>query len=463
MLKSSPKYPIFIVDDERQLLDSLSMTLFSAGYEHAVTFSDGQAVLDLLPDPDCSLVLLDLFMPTGVSGEEILKRFSMECPHIPVVVITGVDETKTAVRCMHAGAFDYLVKPVEADLLIATVRRACSHSLLLRQNAVLRDKLLQGSLDQPEAFAHVITNNQQMQSIFRYLEVVAPASDPVLITGETGTGKDLLAAALHGVSGRTGPFLSMNVAGLDDNMFSDALFGHLKGAFTDAGTARQGLVSQAEDGTLLLDEIGDLSMASQLKLLKLIQDREYYPLGAERPRRSKARIVAATNRDLAAAMRQGRFRKDLYYRINTYHVHLPPLRERTEDIPLLAEHFLGEACVEMNMRAEHVTSRIATILQSHDYPGNIRELRTMIFTAMAHGGLDHLKQSPAGRGKVSATHSLPSSKKKRIQYPDPLPTLNDAVRELLREALRRTRGNQSAAARMLGVSRQAMHQRTKGL
>jgi DNA-binding NtrC family response regulator len=373
MPNTPPKHPIYIVDDEKKLLESLFITLRTAGFDDVSTFSNGQDVLRLLPDLECALVLLDLYMP-GVSGEQLLERIKAECPHVTVVVVTGVDETETAVRCMQAGAFDYLVKPVDPDRLIPTVRRALSHAVLVRQNYSLRQKLLSGQLDHPAFFAEIITANQQMQSIFRYLEVIAPASDPVLITGETGTGKDLTAKALHRASGRSGPCVCLNAAGLDDNMFADTLFGHVRGAFTDAASARTGLVEQARSGTLFLDEIGDLSLASQVKLLKLIQDREYYPLGADRPCRSKARIVLATNQDLEARQRQGLFRKDLFFRMNTYHVHLPPLRERPEDIALLAEHYLGKACAELNRQAEQIGTRLVAMLQAYAFPGNVREL-----------------------------------------------------------------------------------------
>ena len=466
-LNTESAWPIFLVDDEELLLDSLSMTLLAAGFENVETFTDGQAVLDRLPDVQCALLLLDLFMPGRVPGEAILERFRSEVPHVPVVVVTGVDETGTAVRCMKAGAFDYLIKPVEQALLLATVHRALAHARLLRQNIHLRDKLLSERLDQPEAFSEIITVNRQMRAIFRYMEVIAPTAEPVLITGETGTGKDLTATALHRLSGRGGPFVAVNVAGLDDNMFADTLFGHVKGAFTDARQDRRGMVEQAADGTLFLDEVGDLSLVSQIKLLKLIQDHEYLPLGAERPRRSRARIVAATNRDLEAAESKGLFRKDLFYRINTYHVHLPPLRERGRDILLLAEHYLRQACETLKIPYERIGPPLADRLLSHPFPGNVRELRSLIFNTMAQGGLQALEKSMAALITTPVRYSdAPASETAPemalgtdILFPDPLPTMDQTVQELVQEALRRSGGNQAAAARMLGISRQAMHQR----
>jgi DNA-binding NtrC family response regulator len=455
------KNPIYIIDDEKDLLDSLSMTLNAAGFETVEGFTDGRTVLKMLPKPGCALLLLDLHMPGTISGEEILEHIRSECPDIPVVIITGVDDTPTAVRCMKMGAFDYLVKPLETELLVTTVRRAFNHAMLLRQNIGLRRKLIFGQLDQPEAFEPIITANQQIQSIFRYLEVIGPASDPVLITGETGTGKSLVSEALHKVSAGEGAFINVNVAGLDDNMFADTLFGHCKGAFTGADSPRKGMVDQAAKGTLFLDEIGDLSLVSQTKLLQLIQDGEYHPLGGERPRRSKARIVLATNKDMKAIQAQGHFRKDLYFRISTYHIHMPPLRERPEDIPLLASHYLAKACDELNLKMGKISPRLADLLLAYNYPGNVRELRAMMYDAMAHGGLDNLQRKIAGRikniPKDLGYHSHPQV----IQYPDTLPTLDDTVQGLIQEALKRSKGNQAAAARMLGISRQALHQRIR--
>ncbi|GAB6057824.1 sigma-54-dependent transcriptional regulator [Desulfonatronum parangueonense] len=453
-------HPIFIVDDEQRLLEGVNYTLRSAGYEEITTFNNGREILSLLPDLECSLVLLDLYMP-DISGEEVLLRLREECPHVVVVVITGVDETETAVRCMKAGAFDYLVKPVEPEQLVATVRRALSHAVLIRQNFSLRQRLLSGKLEHPEAFAGIITANRKMNAIFQYLEVVAPASDPVLITGETGTGKDLIATALHQVSGRSGPLVALNAAGLDDNIFADTLFGHVKGAFTDAAVPRQGMVEQARNGTLFLDEIGDLTMSSQIKLLKLIQDREFYPLGADKPCRSRARIVLATNRNLEVEVRRNRFRKDLFYRINTYHVHLPPLRERPEDIPLLADYYLSQAAEEFKSPFRHIEPRLRSFLQAYNFPGNVRELRALIFNAAAHGGqevlirrLSRLLKSPHVPAIEDNTRS-----ENTMQFPDPLPTMDQTIDLLVREAMRRAHGNQAAAARMLGISRQAMHKR----
>ncbi|MFP4108236.1 MAG: sigma-54-dependent transcriptional regulator [Desulfonatronovibrio sp.] len=463
MSKKELKDFIYIVDDEKRLLDSLFITLKTSGFENVAVFNDARKILGLIPLKDCRVMLLDLFMPE-ISGEEILEQVRIKCPHVQVVIITGVNETETAVRCIKNGAFDYLVKPVDPQRLITTVRRAMNHALLVAQNEQLRARLLSGRPDHPEYFQDIISNDPRMKSIFSYLEVIAPASDPVLITGETGTGKDLIASAIHRASRRKGRFISLNTAGLDDNIFSDTLFGHVRGAFTDAREPRRGLVEEAAQGTLFLDEIGDLSPASQVKLLNLTQDHVYRPLGSDRPQASSARIITATNRDLDSRMDLGKFRRDLYYRINTYHVHLPPLRERGDDIILLARYYIEKACAELNRQREEPCPNLAALLKSYDYPGNVRELRSLIFGSMARGGMEVLKEvlsERAGADFVSEDDKSFDPSQRQWTYPDPLPTLSQAVSLLIDQAMEKSGGNQSRAAGMLGISRQALNRRMK--
>lgn len=462
---AAPTLPICLIDDEQQLLESFFISLRLAGYTDIHKILGGRAALEALPNLDCALILLDLNMP-DVPGLEILEWMQSERPDVQVVVVTGVDDAETAVRCMRAGAFDYLLKPVEPERLATTVQKALDHAVLLRQNLALRRKLFSGVLDQPEVFADILTMDPKMTAVFQYLEVIAPASDPVLITGETGTGKDLIARAVHQLSRRTGEYVSLNAAGLDDMIFTDTLFGHAKGAFTGAAEARRGLLGQARDGTLFLDEIGDLTLASQIKLLKVLQDRSYYPLGADQPRRSQTRFVAATNQDLNARQADGQFRRDLFFRLNTYHVHLPPLRERGDDVLLLAEHYLEQARAELNRPVEPLAPSLINLLRAYEFPGNIRELRAMLFDAVARGGLHVLHQRLE---KLVTTASAPLSGEpcpppRPIATlwgttPTSLPTLEQAVQDLIQEALRCAHGNQSQAARLLGISRQALSKR----
>ncbi|WP_045211128.1 sigma-54-dependent transcriptional regulator [Desulfonatronovibrio magnus] len=462
-INTNSNQTIYILDDEKSLLDSLFITLRSHGFEDIHVFNHGQDILNLLPGLQCRILLLDLFMPE-VSGEEILEQISRQCPEVQVIVITGVNETDTAVRCMKKGAFDYLTKPVDSHRLTTTVRRALHHSVIVRQNLLLKNKLLTGDLENPDHFADIITSDSKMKSLFSYIEVIAPASDPVLITGETGTGKDLMARALHKASNRTGSFISLNAAGLDDNVFADTLFGHIRGAFTDAKESRKGLVEQAGGGTLFLDEIGDLPPPSQVKLLNLIQDKSYYPLGSDNPKKAMARIVAATNKELEDSVKKGDFRDDLFYRINTYHIHLPPLRNRKSDILFLAKFFHQAACQDLKISMDPLSPTLLELLKAYDYPGNIRELRSMIFGAMARGGLESLENSLSHLRKKNFKCSTPaqeSSSNSDWDYPDPLPSIEQATIKLVKQAMIRSEGNQSQAARMLGISRQALNQRLK--
>ncbi len=337
-----PEYPVLIVDDEDNALESFEISLNSCGIENIVLCQDSRKVLPLLKSQKFEIVLLDLTMPY-ITGEELLPLIVQDYPDTPVIVITGDIEVEMAVKCMQVGAFDYMVKPVEEKRLISGVKRGIERNRLQRENMNLRHQFLYGKLTHPQAFSHIITQNSTMSSILKYIEVIATSPEPILLTGETGVGKELIARAVHQVSKRKGNFVPVNVAGVDDTIFSDTLFGHLKGAFTDAHQTRKGLIEQASAGTLFLDEIGDLSHSSQVKLLRLLQEHEYFPIGSDIPRHSDAHIIASTNRDIEQLLESGAFRKDLYYRLDVHHVHIPPLREHKDDIVLLVDHFLGEA------------------------------------------------------------------------------------------------------------------------
>ena len=337
-----PSLPVLLVDDEEQFLLSASFTLSSAGINNIVECQDSREVIQQLADQDFELIVLDMLMPY-VSGSELLPKITQDYADIPVVIITAVTELETAVECMKSGAFDYLVKPVDDERLVTCIQRAIEFREMRNENTLLKQYLLSDRLEHPEAFSAIITQNNTMRSIFQYVEAIAGTSLPVLITGETGSGKELIARAIHDVCGRTGEFVPVNVAGVDDTLFSDTLFGHKRGGFTGADRDRKGLIEQASGGTLFLDEIGDLSLESQVKMLRLLQEGKYYPIGSDMPKLTDARMVVATNKDIDAMQRTGQFRKDLYYRLQAHHIHIPPLRERREDIDLLVEHFLQAA------------------------------------------------------------------------------------------------------------------------
>lgn len=367
---------ILIVDDEEVVLNGVRRTLRANGFDEVLMCADARDVEPLLDAEPVALILLDLMMP-HITGRELLERIASSHPEVPVIVVTAEQDVRIAVECMKTGAYDYLLKPVGADELMATVRRALEHRELREENARLRSKLLEQELERPEVFSALVTADASMLRVFAYLEVIARGSQPALITGETGSGKELIARALHDLSGRRGPFVAVNVAGLDDTMFSDTLFGHRPGAFTGASGTRRGMIEQAGRGTLFLDEIGDLAEASQVKLLRVLQEREYYTLGDDSPKRLEARVIAATHQDVS------KMRRDLYFRLRAYHVRIPPLRERMGDLPLLVHHILREAAADLGRPIPVVPERVYRVLAHYDFPGNIRELRAMVFDAAA--------------------------------------------------------------------------------
>ena len=462
-----PEYPVLIVDDEENALESFEITLNSSGIENIVLCRDSTDVLTLLKTRKFEIILLDLTMP-HITGEELLPQIVQDYPDTPVIIITGDIEIETAVKCMQMGAFDYMVKPVEEERLISGVKRGIDHNRLQRENMELKQQFLYGKLTHPEAFSEVITGNPIMISILKYIEVIAKSPEPVLLTGETGVGKELIARAIHRISKRKGNFVPVNVAGLDDTIFSDTLFGHLKGAFTDAHQPRKGLIEQASAGSLFLDEIGDLSHSSQVKLLRLLQEHEYFPIGSDIPRQTDTHIITSTNRDLEKLLASGQFRKDLYYRLDVHHVHIPPLREHKDDIFLLVEHFLEEAAACYEKKKPTPPPELFVLLENHSFPGNVRELRGMIYNAVsAHTGgvlsmksfrkifTDKHKESPHSPMETTLGEPYP------IQFPNPLPTLKQVEILLIREAMKQAQGNQTIAAQLLGITRQTLNYKLK--
>ncbi|MCG8633678.1 MAG: sigma-54 dependent transcriptional regulator [Desulfobacterales bacterium] len=463
-----PECPILIVDDEEHLLFSYDTVLRSNGISNIVTCSDSRKVSSLLGEQDFALLLLDLYMP-HVAGEEILAQVSRDYPHLPVIIITGVDTVDTAVYCIKNGAFDYMVKPVEEGRLLTSVNRALEFKALRKENVSLKNRILEHQKQIPDSFDAIITRDPGMFSIFKYAAAVAGSPMPVLITGETGTGKELFVECLHNISNPGGKLVKLNVAGLDDHLFSDTLFGHRKGAFTGAEKKREGLVQQAAGGTLFLDEIGDLSVPSQVKLLRLLQNREYYPLGSDETEYADTRVIVATNFTLQALHSSDTFRKDLYYRLQTHHIHIPALKERKGDIPLLVDFFLNQAAEEMNRKKPAVPKELFTLLGTYHFPGNIRELQSMVYDAFSQHQARVLSME-AFKGYLSRIDPLTPE----VDSPDPgtdsifsafmaLPTLKQAEHQLVKEALDRSEGNQSIAAKLLGISRQALNRRVKNM
>lgn len=458
---ASRSLPVLLIDDEAKVLRSMKMLLRTSGIDPILTLDDSREVLPLLARQPVAAILLDLTMP-HISGEELLESISSEYHEIPVIIITATSDLDTAVKCVRMGAFDYLVKPVDEDQLLSSVRRAIEMSALRSEVQTLRESIFERDVRNKEAFADIITCDAAMLAIFRYLVAISVSTQPALITGETGTGKELIAHAIHQLSGRTGKFVVIDSAGLDDTLFSDSLFGHTKGAYTSADQVREGLVARAKGGTLFLDEIGDLSPSSQIKLLRLFQENTYYPVGSDKPCQSDARFVVATHRDVEQLVEEGKFRKDLFYRLRAHRIDLPPLRERKDDIPLLIEHFLKETADSMNKPVPSVPAELPTLLKNYDWPGNVREFKAVMYDAVARNEkgvlplqsfLELMDADTPAVTPATGTGSLYE------QFSERLPTLKEAETFLIDTALQRTNGNQGMAAAMLGMSRQALNKR----
>lgn len=457
-----PTLPVMLIDDEQPWLRSLSLTLKEmAGISNVIKCSDSSEVMSLLSRNDVSMILLDLTMP-HISGEDLLTMISKDYPHIPVIILSGMNQVDTAVNCMQKGAFDYFVKTVEKERLLTGIQRAFSLRELQRENLRLKRRFLD-PLENPDIFSRFQTRSHKMRALFQYVEAIAGTSEPVLITGESGVGKELFARAIHQSHCPEGSLIAVNVAGLDDDHFSDTLFGHMKGAFTGADKDRPGMIEKASGGTLFLDEIGDLSPSSQIKLLRLLQEGEYFPLGSDSPRIANCSFIFATNHDLATSQMKGFFRKDLYYRLKAHHLEIPALRARKEDLPLLLEAFFEEAAKNFDKPQPAVPKELPGLLASYHFPGNVRELRAIVFNAIglhkSHKlSLDHFKTA-IGLDKEYAPEA--PGRMHEVRFPEVMPSLEEVGVQAVEEAMRRAEGNITLAANLLGITRQGLSKRIK--
>lgn len=461
--------PILLLDDDPVILELSATALQSEGINNIVTLNDSRKLMKFLETNPVSMIILDLMMP-HISGAELIPILNNNFPQIPVIIMTSSDDIETAVSCIKAGAYDYLTKPMETGRLLSSVEKALRMSALSRENSSLREYLISDRLENPSAFETILTNSKKMRGIFQYIEVIAKSDQPVLITGETGVGKELIARSVSVLSGRPGAFITVNVAGLDDNMFSDALFGHVKGAYTGADKLREGLINTAANGTLFLDEIGDLNEASQIKLLRLIQEREFYPVGSDVLKKSDTRIIVATNRDLAQLITAGKFRKDLYYRLCSHRIHVPALRERREDIPILLDHFLEKAARSLNKPKPAPTPEVVALLSTCQFDGNVRELHAMIFDAVARNTSDMLTLDcfvGLSKDDLAPAHSFIDAGKEPNEMIYALfgrfPTIKEVEDYLIAAAMNMTNGNQRSAALLLGIARQTLSKRLSNM
>jgi two-component system response regulator AtoC len=449
---------VLIVDDEAGVRESVRMVLKDAC--EPVTVASGEAALDWLAGNRCDLVFLDVLMP-GIDGLETLERIRARDTRVAVVMLTATKTVKTAVTAMKLGAFDYLTKPFDIEELRLVAQRATEHSQLKQEVEDLRQ-----AVGKRYRFENLIGESPEMQAVFKTISTVAATRSTVLVTGESGTGKELIARSIHYQSPRaTKPMITLNCAAIPDNLLESELFGHERGSFTDAVDKKIGRFEAADGGTIFLDEIGEMSPGLQAKLLRVLEEGEIQRVGAPKPQHVDVRVVAATNRNLLEAIGEGRFRKDLYYRLNVVAVELPPLRNRQGDLPHLIRHLLTRKAEELGMRAKELAPALVDRLLAHRWPGNVRELENVIERMMVLSGdtkvigLDQLPADLAGSGAVVEGRS--SDARAAVLSGDK--SLSDAVdefeRDIIGEALEQTWFNQTKAADLLGTTRRILKYR----
>jgi DNA-binding NtrC family response regulator len=437
---------VLIVEDEEKLRRVIELQLRSAGFEVDKAASAEEA-LRLADRTD--LILTDLRLP-GMDGLELLELLHRQDSQIPVVVMTAFGTVESAVEAMKAGAVDFLLKPFSLDHLMAVIQKALEVRALRDENRQLREEL-----GRRYTFDNIIGRSPPMQEIFATIMRVAPTRATVLLAGESGVGKDLIARAIHHQSPRRDrPFVKINCSAIPENLMESELFGFEKGAFTGAVSSKPGKFEQADTGTVFLDEIGDVPASVQVKLLRVLQEREFERLGSNKTRHIDVRIVAATNQDLRAALEQGTFREDLYYRLNVVPMNMPPLRERRDDIAFLAEHFVKKLAPDSGSRVESITEGAIQKLLEYHWPGNVRELENVIERSLVLCSGTTLE---AGDIKMDVT-PRPRPQSEEHFLPEGM-TLEEHEQAMIREALRLTEGNKSQAARLLGLTRNALRYR----
>jgi len=442
------KPTILIVEDEAKMRRLLELNLGEDGFA-TVSAADAETGLKLLQNAPVDLVLTDVKLP-GMDGMEFLQTVKRLNAALPVVVMTAFGSVEMAVDAIKAGASNYMLKPFSLDEMRLVVRKELDVRRLRDENRSLREALHQ-------RFEHpnIVARSAKMQEVLATVERVAPTNSSVLLGGESGVGKDMIARALHEKSRRaSGPFVKINSTAIPENLLESELFGYEKGAFTGAVGSKRGKFELADNGTLFLDEIGDVPLPMQVKLLRVLQEREFERLGGTRTLKVDVRLIAATNRDLRAALEEGTFREDLYYRLNVVPIDIPPLRDHKEDIPELVTLFLARSAADSGQEFEGLTPEAMKLLMAHHWPGNVRELQNIVerATALAKGPvidvIDIHLDPPRGRPPGSSTAALPEGM-----------TLEQWEDEMIREALRRAQGNKSQAARILGLSRNALRYR----
>lgn len=443
---------VLVIDDEKHLCELINDILERDGYrvQFANTGASGIELLTSAPE-EFGLAFVDMRLPDA-TGIDLLKEIKRRKPELPVVMMTGFATKETAVEAMRLGAYDYLAKPFNIDDVSLVARRALERIRLIDENRYLRDQLRERY-----NFDNIVGSSEKIQAAYVLAAKVANQNATVLITGESGTGKEMLARTIHYQSNRADkPFVKVNCAALPEHLLEDELFGHEKGSFTDAHTQRIGRFEWAHTGTIFLDEIGEVSPAVQVKLLRVLQEREFERIGSSKTTRVDVRIIAATNKDLKKAIDDGSFREDLFYRLNVVPIELPPLRERSEDIPRLVDHFIKKYCEETGRSPLKVSDEALELLSEYDWRGNIRELENCVERAVILAEDDkidprHLLLAPSGLNVQQAQTLAVGNRSTSAAEAPPLPTLREAELAHIEKALARAGGDESAAAALLDI------------
>lgn len=437
---------ILVADDERSIRESLKAFLEGEGFSTLMA-EDGLEASAMLAREGADLVICDLKMPR-MGGMELLKALKEKDPEVPIIIMTGYGTMESAIEAIKGGAFDFITKPFKLDRLLIIIQNALEKGRLFEENRYLRREL-----EERYSFANIIGKSPKMQEVFRLIEQVAETDSTILIQGKSGTGKELVARAIHYHSPRKGrPFVSVNCGGLAESLLESELFGHLKGAFTGAITSRRGLLQEAQGGTLFLDEIGDMPPSMQVKLLRALQEGEIRPVGGTHIIKVDVRFISATNKEIAKAVEEGRFREDLYYRLNVITLTIPDLSERKEDIPFLAAHFLQKYGSASKKEISGISPEAMALLMDYSWPGNVRELENCIERAAV-----------LAKGKEILPVDLPGSLQggqgdRSLQVRIPL-TLEELEREAIHKTLRYTKGNKALAAKLLGISERTLYRK----
>ncbi len=440
---------ILIVDDEPEMCSLLSDILKEEGYEVA-TAASGEKALGKMGENAFVVVITDLNMK-GMPGMTLLKEIRRLHPDINVIIMTAFGSVETAIKAMKQGAYDYVMKPVKSDEIVLITEKAVREVQLRREVVSLRR-----AVEKEFSFNQILGKSKPMQAVFELIRRITPSPSSVLITGESGTGKELVARAVHYNSPRAqGPFIPVNCAAIPENLLESEMFGHMKGSFTDAKSDRKGLFEEAQGGTLFLDEISELPLSLQAKLLRVLQEREIRRVGGTRSIPVDARVIAATNLDLAGEVKAKRFREDLYYRMNVIEVHMPALRERTEDIPLLVLHFVKKYAEPMKKSVAGLTEGALALLMDYNWPGNVRELENVIergvtLTRAEKIGSEDLPQ--AVRGDSGDRHMIEEAAEKTR-------TLAEVERAYILRVMEKTAGNKYQAAQVLGIDRKTLYRK----